>query len=196
MIGLPSARLVLLTFQAPPGAPLRSGSIVILSWSPALSDLLVHPSRTRALGLPPSRFQTASAPSGPFALSRMKVCGLVNLNSVTVPASSIGCSWSNIANEWCAKTAPLMASAPPASSAASVCRPMRNLPLLGRWSLLGLWPHGPIVQHYVTTYHTVTHNSNTANRAPENFPAGRVAPLGYRPRGALRIRGARPTSIP
>jgi len=37
-----------------------------------------------------SRFQTTDAPSGPLTSSKMKVCGLVNLNSVTLPDSVTG----------------------------------------------------------------------------------------------------------
>src|SRR5262249_7175001 len=55
-IGLPSMNLILFTFHEPPGAPLRSGSMVRRNSSPALSDLLVQPSRARALGLAASRF--------------------------------------------------------------------------------------------------------------------------------------------
>ena len=55
MIGRPSLNLVLPTDQEPPGAPLRNGSIVSCSSSPGFKVLLDHPSRTSALGAPPSR---------------------------------------------------------------------------------------------------------------------------------------------
>ena len=61
-IGCPLEKLVFFSDHEPPGAPERSGSIVILSSSPALSVLLDQPSRTRALGLAPSRFQTVVEP--------------------------------------------------------------------------------------------------------------------------------------
>src|SRR6516225_10931175 len=41
----------------------------------------------------------------------MKVCGLVYLNSCTMPSSSMGFSWSNMAKEWCAIVAPAIAIA-------------------------------------------------------------------------------------
>src|SRR5262249_43523985 len=102
----PSWNLMSFVFQAPPGAPLRSGLIFSLSSSPDLSDLLDQPSRTSALGLCPSRFQMTGSPSFALTEIRMKVCGLVNLNSVTVPSRLTGFSVSNIANEWCASAAP------------------------------------------------------------------------------------------
>src|SRR5215470_8454848 len=49
------------------------------------------------------------------------MCGLEYRNSVTVPTSSIGCSWSNIANEWCPHVGPLIASHAPAAKSAAVC---------------------------------------------------------------------------
>src|SRR5262245_5293419 len=90
--GRPSRKLIWFTFQAPPGAPLRNGQTIILSSSPALMVLLDHPSRTRALGLAPSRFQVVDSPSLALTWSRMNVCGLVNLNSTTTPSSSAGLS--------------------------------------------------------------------------------------------------------
>src|SRR5262245_53034900 len=90
--GLPSRKLIWLTFQAPPGAPLRNGQIINLSSSPGLMVLLDHPSRTRPLGLPPSRFQVVGSPSFCLTWSRMNVCGLVNLKSTTTPSSSVGLS--------------------------------------------------------------------------------------------------------
>ena len=54
MIGRPSLNLVLPTDQEQPGAPLRNGSIVSCSSSPGFKVLLDHPSRTSALGAPPS----------------------------------------------------------------------------------------------------------------------------------------------
>src|SRR5215471_18797400 len=98
-IGCPSFSLVLLTDQEPPGAPLRNGSIVSFSSSPGLSVLLDQPSRTNALGAPPSRLQSWMLPSCCLTARMMNECGLVNLNSCTTPSSSIGFSWSNIANE-------------------------------------------------------------------------------------------------
>src|SRR5947199_3500055 len=62
-IGRPSLYLILLTFQAPPGAPLRNGSTVTRTSSPALRVLADHPSRVSAVGLPASRFQTVKLPS-------------------------------------------------------------------------------------------------------------------------------------
>src|SRR6266566_607397 len=82
-IGLPSMNLILLMFQAPPGAPLRSGSMVRRNSSPGFSDLLVQPSRARALGLPPSRFHASVVPSLSLMSRMMKECGLVYLNSLT-----------------------------------------------------------------------------------------------------------------
>jgi hypothetical protein len=57
-IGSPFLYLILLTFQAPPGAPLRNGSTVIWSSSPGFKVLLDQPSRINPLGAPPSRFQS------------------------------------------------------------------------------------------------------------------------------------------
>src|SRR5215475_15118264 len=96
---LPSLNLVFINAHAPPGAPLRNGSIVRTNSSPGLRVLADMPSRARMLGEGPSRFHTVLAPSFPLTSTRMKLWGLVYLNSTTVPASSIGCSWSNIANE-------------------------------------------------------------------------------------------------
>src|SRR5713226_1158513 len=90
-IGSPRLNLILLAFHAPPGAPLRNGSIISRISSPGLRDLLDHPSRTKMLGAPPSRFQTV-LPSLSLTSRRMKVCGLVYLNSCTVPSSSTGLS--------------------------------------------------------------------------------------------------------
>src|SRR5712671_3199406 len=98
-IGLPSLNLVFIRAHAPPGAPLRNGSIVSTSSSPGLRVLADMPSRARMLGEGPSRFHTAPAPSLPLTSTRMKLCGLVYLNSTTVPAISIGLSEANIANE-------------------------------------------------------------------------------------------------
>src|SRR5262245_5523292 len=98
-IGCPSLSLVLLTDQEPPGAPLRNGSILSFSSLPGLSVLLDHPSRTNALGAAPSRLQSWVLPSCCLTARMMNECGLVNLNSCTTPSSSIGFSWSNIANE-------------------------------------------------------------------------------------------------
>src|SRR6266436_2905095 len=98
-IGLPSMNLILLMFQAPPGAPLRSGSMVRRNSSPGLSDLLVQPSRASALGLPPSRFHASALPSLSLISRMMKECGLVYLYSLTTPVTSCGCSWSNMAKE-------------------------------------------------------------------------------------------------
>ena len=71
-----------------PGAPLRNGAIVILSSSPALRLLLDHPSRARALGVTPSRFQTVMLPSCALTSKRINVWGLVYLNSCTTPSRS------------------------------------------------------------------------------------------------------------
>src|SRR5258708_16843495 len=98
-IDLPSLNLVVARLQEPPGAPLRNGSIVSTSSSPGLRVLEDMPSRARMLGEGPSRFHTALAPSLPLTSTRMKLCGLVYLNSTTVPAISIGLSEANIANE-------------------------------------------------------------------------------------------------
>src|SRR5438128_2585702 len=70
---LPSLNVVLATPQEPPGAPLRSGSTFMTSSSPGFRVLLDMPSRTRALGLPPSRFQTVVPPSLPLTSNRTKV---------------------------------------------------------------------------------------------------------------------------
>src|SRR5580704_10367370 len=123
-IGPPSLSLVFCTDQEPPGAPERSGSMVILSSVPGGKDLADQPSRDRPPGAPPSRFQTV-VPSPSLTCNRMKVCGLVNLNSLTVPTSSIGCSWSNIANEWCADTVPPKPTRVPAASKAVISNLMR-----------------------------------------------------------------------
>src|SRR5580704_15074509 len=123
-IGPPSLSLVFCTDQEPPGAPERSGSMVILSSVPGGKDLADQPSRDRPPGAPPSRFQTV-VPSPSLTCNRMKVCGLVNLNSLTVPTSSIGCSWSNIANEWCADTVPPKPTRIPAASKAVISSLMR-----------------------------------------------------------------------
>src|SRR5262249_49308105 len=77
---LPSRNLVPCGVHAPPGAPLRNGAIVILSLSPALRLWLDHPSRARALGVTPSRFQTVMLPSCDLASKRINVWGLVYLN--------------------------------------------------------------------------------------------------------------------
>src|SRR5216684_5240159 len=90
-IGLPSLNLVFIRAQAPPGAPLRNGSIVSTNSSPGLSDLADMPSRARMLGEGPSRFHTVLAPSFPLTSTRIKLCGLVYRNSTTVPAISIEC---------------------------------------------------------------------------------------------------------
>src|SRR5262249_13962540 len=89
-----------------PGAPLRNGSIVSFSSSPGLSVLLDQPSRTNALGAAPSRLQSWVPPSCCLTARMMNECGLVNLNSCTTPSSSIGFSWSNIANGEGARPAP------------------------------------------------------------------------------------------
>src|SRR6266849_3836967 len=91
-IGLPSLNLVFIRAQAPPGAPLRNGSIVNTNSSPGLSVLADMPSRARMLGDGPSRFHTVLAPSFPLTSTRIKLCGLVYRNSTTVPAISIECS--------------------------------------------------------------------------------------------------------
>src|SRR5262245_46450145 len=51
--------------------------------------LLDQPSRARALGVTPSRFQTVTLPSCALTSKRMNVWGLVYLNSCTTPSSSI-----------------------------------------------------------------------------------------------------------
>src|ERR1700716_2932060 len=99
MIGWPFLNLIFLDCHEPPGAPLRNGSIVIITSSFGLSVWLDHPSRDKRLGAGPSKFQTAVFPSSPLTSKRMYECGLVNLNSCTTPSSSTGFSWSNIANE-------------------------------------------------------------------------------------------------
>src|SRR5579871_761963 len=76
-IGLPSLNLVFIRAQAPPGAPLRSGSIVNTNSSPGLRVLADIPSRARMLGDGPSRFHTVLLPSLPLTSTRMKLCGLV-----------------------------------------------------------------------------------------------------------------------
>src|SRR5229473_548515 len=91
-IGSPVLNLILLAFHAPPGAPLRNGSTISRISSPGLRDLLDHPSLTKLLGAPPSRFQTVVLPSFSLTCRRMNVCGLVYLNSCTEPSSSIGFS--------------------------------------------------------------------------------------------------------
>ena len=92
MIGRPSLNLVFPTDQEPPGAPLRSGSIVSCNSSPGFNVLLDHPSRTSALGAPPYKLQSWVPPSCCLTCKMMKECGLVNLNSCTTPSSSIGFS--------------------------------------------------------------------------------------------------------
>src|SRR5713101_9985070 len=71
MIARPSLNLILLACQEPPGAPLRSGSIVMTTSSPGLSVWLDHPSRVKRLGDCPSRFQTTALPSCPLTSRRM-----------------------------------------------------------------------------------------------------------------------------
>jgi hypothetical protein len=46
-IGLPSLKVTLFTLNAPPGAPLRNGSIFKISSSPGFKVLAVHPSRAQ-----------------------------------------------------------------------------------------------------------------------------------------------------
>src|SRR5262249_36494607 len=91
-IGSPFLYLTLFTFQAPPGAPLRSGSTLSCSSSPGFKVLLVQPSRMRPLGAPPSRLQTWLVPSCSLTSRMMKACGAVYFHSFTTPTRSIGCS--------------------------------------------------------------------------------------------------------
>src|SRR6266851_754244 len=49
-----------------------------------------------------SRIQSLTTPSSPRTTTTSTECGFTNLNSFTVPEISIGCSVSNMANEWCA----------------------------------------------------------------------------------------------
>ena len=53
--------------------------------SPGLSVPLVQPSLAIRLGARPSRFQTVVLPSGPLTSNKRYECGLVYLNSCTVP---------------------------------------------------------------------------------------------------------------
>src|SRR5215470_804708 len=89
-IGLPSLKVTLLMLNAPPGAPLRNGSIFKISSSPGFKVLAVHPSRASALGVLPSRFHTWVVPSASLTSRTMKTCGAVYLQSFTTPARSIG----------------------------------------------------------------------------------------------------------
>jgi hypothetical protein len=82
--------------NSPPGWPLRSGAMRMVTFSPAFSELRRQPWRVRLFGLLSSIAQRCVCPLA-LTSSSMNACGLVHWNSRTVPSSVITCRWSNIA---------------------------------------------------------------------------------------------------
>ena len=87
-IGLPSLKVAFFGVQAPPGAPLRSGSIISRTSSPGLSVLFDQPSQVKLLGLFPSSLQITGRASAPFTSRNMNAWGLLNRYSCTIPTTA------------------------------------------------------------------------------------------------------------
>ncbi len=83
----------------PPGRPSRSRLICTATLSPGLMLERFQPSCTRLFGLFISMAQLSSLPSLFGTSTRKDACGLVQLNSVTVPLMVTTFSASNIAPE-------------------------------------------------------------------------------------------------
>jgi Transposase, Mutator family len=95
----PSLNLICVAAKEPPCPPLRNGLIVAVISSPGCRLLEVIPSLTNNPGALPSRIHSLATPFWSFTSTISMTCGMMKLNSFTVPEISIGCAASNIANE-------------------------------------------------------------------------------------------------